>query len=136
MKIVLDTNVLISALVFPGSKPDKILDRVRQGEIELVLSPFILSEFARVLRDKFGFSKRETDDSVGAVSVIACLITPNEQISVIAAKEDDNRILECAVAAQADFLVTGDKQHLLPVGTYRGVQIVAPAQLLDLLEQR
>lgn len=136
MKIVLDTNVLISALVFPGGKPDKILDRVRQGEMELVLSPFILSEFGRVLRDKFGFSKREADDSIHAVRVMARLITPNEQISVIAAKEDDNRILECAVAAQADFLVTGDKQHLLPLGTYRGVQIVAPARLLDLLGHR
>lgn len=136
MKIVLDTNVLISALVFPDSKPDQILDCIRQGKIDLVLSPFILSEFGRVLQEKFGFAKRDADASVRAVRVMARVITPDERISVIRDKEDDNRILECAVAAQADFLVTGDKQHLLPLGTYRGVQIVAPAQFLDLLAHR
>jgi len=61
MRVVLDTDVLISALAFPGSKPDQLLSRIRRGEIDLFLSPLILSELARVLREKFHFSKKETD---------------------------------------------------------------------------
>jgi len=58
------------------------------------------------------------------------------RITVITAKDDDNRILACALAAQAEFLVTGDKAHLLPLASYRKTRIVTPAQLLDLLEPR
>jgi putative PIN family toxin of toxin-antitoxin system len=136
VRIVLDTNVLISALAFPGSKPDQVLRRVRRGEIELFISPFILAELDRVLREKFGFSKKETEARVRVVRSMAHLIHPTEQINVVTAKEDDNRILECALAAQAEFLVTGDKEHLLPLGSYRDTRIVAPAHFLDLLGPR
>ena len=132
MRIVLDTNVLISALAFPGSKPDQILYRIRRGETELFISPFILSELDRVLREKFRFTKKEADVQVNAIRAIAHLITPTERITVMTANDDDNRILECVAAAQAEFLVTGDKEHLLPLGSYRGTKIVTPAQFLDL----
>ncbi len=132
MRIVLDTNVLISALAFPGSKPDQILYRIRRGEIELFISPFILSELDRVLREKFRFTKKEADIRVNAIRAIAHVMTPTERITVVTANDDDNRILECVAAAQAEFLVTGDKEHLLPLGSYRGTTIVTPAQFLDL----
>jgi len=132
MRIVLDTNVLISALAFPGSKPDQILYRIRRGETELFISPFILSELDRVLREKFRFTKKEADVRVHAIRAIAHVITPTERITVVTANDDDNRILECIAAAQAEFLVTGDKEHLLPLGSYRGTKIVTPAQFLDL----
>jgi hypothetical protein len=136
MRIVLDTTVLISALAFPGSKPEQVLSRIRRGEIDLFISPFILSELDRVLREKFRFSKKEADARVRAIRTIAHLVQPTERITVITAKDDDNRILECALAAQAEFLVTGDKAHLLPLESYRKTRIVTPAQLLDLLEPR
>lgn len=94
MRVVLDTNVLISALAFPGSKPDQILYRIRRGEMAL---------------------------------------HPTERLTVVTANDDDNRILECALAARAEFLVTGDAQHLLPLGSYRDTKIVTPSQFLDLL---
>ena len=136
MRIVLDTNVLISALAFPGSKPDQILYRIRRGEMDLFISPFILSELDRVLQDKFRFGEKETNARVTAIRTIAHLVQPTERISVVSAKDDDNRILECALAAQAEFLVTGDKKHLLPLGSYRNTRIVTPAQLLDHLRPR
>lgn len=132
MRIVLDTNVLISALAFPGSKPDQILYRIRRGEIELFISPFILSELDRVLREKFRFTKKEADIRVNAIRAMAHVMTPTERITVVTANDDDNRILECVAAAQAEFLVTGDKEHLLPLGSYRSTTIVTPAQFLDL----
>ncbi len=134
MRVVLDTNVLISALVFPDSKPDKILAQARRHDIELFISLFILSELERVLREKFHFTKKESSAVVTAVRAFAHVITPLERIAVVTAKDDDNRILECAIAAQAAFLVTGDKRHLLPLRTYRGIKIVTPAEFLELYD--
>lgn len=136
MRIVLDTNVLISALAFPGSKPDQLLARVRRGEIDLFISPFILSELDGVLREKFRLAAKEADARVRAIRAIAHLVDPTERVTVVTAKDDDNRILECALAAEAEFLVTGDKAHLLPLGSYRHTRIVDPAQLLELLARK
>jgi uncharacterized protein len=109
MLVVLDTNVLISALAFPGSKPDRVLQRIRQGEVALFLSAFILAEFQRILRAKFRFTTRQTDERVAVIQRIATLVEPTERIALAVAKDDDNRILECAVAARADSLVTGTR---------------------------
>jgi predicted nucleic acid-binding protein len=63
---------------------------------------------------------------------MATLVEPTERITLVTAKDDDNRILECAVAARADYLVTGDKEHLLPLRSIGPTQIVAPAAFLAL----
>ena len=131
MRLVLDTNVLLSALALPGSKPDQILLRVRHGEIELFLSDFILAELERILRDKFRFNTRQTDGRVTAIRRMATLVVPKERIALAAAKDDDNRVLECAVAAHADYLVTGDTEHLLPLRSIGATQIVTPAAFLE-----
>jgi putative PIN family toxin of toxin-antitoxin system len=132
MRVVLDTNVLLSALAFPGSKPDQVLQRVRRGEVELFLSPFILAELERILRDKFRFTKRQTDERMNVIRRLATLVEPTDRIALVTAKDDDNRILECALAARADYLVTGDKEHLLPLRSLGTTQIVTPAALLAL----
>ena len=134
MRVVLDTNVWLWALAFPGSKPDQVLQRVRRGEAELFLSSFILGELEGILRAKFRYTKRETEDRVRAVRRMATLVEPGERIDLVTAKDDDNRILERAVAARADYLVTGDKQHLLPLRTIRGTSIVTPAGFLEKAE--
>ena len=133
MRVVLDTNVLISALAYPASKPDQILSRVRRGEIDLFISPFILSEFDRVLREKFRMSREEAQDRVNVIRSMAQLVEPAELIHVITAKDDDNRILECAAAAEADFLITGDKEHLLPLESFRNIKVINPSDFLNLL---
>jgi len=132
MRVVLDTNVLISALAFPGSKPDQVLQRIRQGEVALFISAFILAELERILRDKFRFTTRQTDERVAVIRRMATLVEPTERIALVVAKDDDNRILECAVAARADYLVTGDKEHLLPLRSIGATQIVTPAAFLEL----
>jgi len=131
MRVVLDTNVLLSALAFPGSKPDLVLQRVRRGEVALFLSSFILAELERILRDKFRFTTRQTDERVAVIRRMATLVEPTERIALVVAKDDDNRLLECAVAARADYLVTGDKEHLLPLRSIGATQIVTPAAFLE-----
>ena len=124
MRVVLDTNVLLSALAFPGSKPDQVLQRIRRGEVPLFLSAFILAELERILRDKFRFTTRQTDERVAVIRRMATLVDPTERITLVVAKDDDNRILECALAARADYLVTGDTEHLLPLRSIWATQTV------------
>jgi len=131
MRVVLDTNVLLSALVFPGSKPDEVLAFVRRGEVELFLSPFILAELERILFEKFRFTARQTADRVAAIRRMATIIEPTARVVLVVTKDDDNRILECALAVRVDYLVTGDKEHLLPLRSIDTTVIITPAAFLD-----
>jgi predicted nucleic acid-binding protein len=83
---------------------------------------------------KFKFGVRQAAERVAFIRSIATVIVPSESVSVVTAKQDDNRILECALAARADFLVTGDRAHLLPLGSFRGTRIVTPREMLELVE--
>ena len=65
---------------------------------------------------------------------MATLVEPGERIHLVEAMDADNRILECAVAARADYLVTGDRQHLLPLRSVGGIPIITPAAFIELLD--
>ncbi len=132
MKVVLDTNVLVSALHF-GGRPREVLDLARQGHFELVLSPFILQETERVLREKFRWEEKILDLTLSKLREVATVVDPRQRITLIKEKAADNRILECAVAAGADFLISGDTKHILPLKEYQGIKIVRPAEFLKFL---
>lgn len=130
-KVVCDTNILISALIFPGGSPDKVVSLARVGTINLYISPFILAEFERVLQEKFSYTERETKQRSERVASVAAFVDPSEKLSIIEKDEPDNRILECAVAAKADFIVSGDK-HLLSLKEFGTTRIVSASELLRL----
>lgn len=134
-RVVLDTNVYISALLF-GGPPEALLALARARVIELIVSPPILDEVTGVLRDKFAFTASQATEAIREVRSLAQSITPNVHLSVIQSDEPDNRILECAVAGQADYIGSGDTKHLLPLGTYEGIPILPPAQLLQVLQEQ
>jgi putative PIN family toxin of toxin-antitoxin system len=134
MRAVLDTNVLISALAFPGSKPDQILDRVRRHELQLIVSPFILEETRRILVRKLGLGQATAAALIRTLSNLAEMVHPAKRLHLVTAKDDDNRVLECAIAGEADFLVTGDRTHLLPLQSVGRARIVSPADFLSILE--
>jgi len=133
--VVCDTNIFISALRF-GGKPDKIIELARGGEIKLAVSAFILNEFERILREKFYYKKEETKVFRERIEKISFLVNPTTKISVIKEKDDDNRILECALEAKANYIVTGDTKHILPLKNFRGVKIVTASQFLEKLERK
>jgi putative PIN family toxin of toxin-antitoxin system len=133
MRVVLDTNVLISALAFPGSKPDQILERVRRGELQLILSPFILAETQRILVSKLGVAAGTATALIRSLTDLAEVVHPAKRVHLVKAKEDDNRILECAVVGEADVLVTEDKAHLLPLLSVGKTRILSPADFLPML---
>src|SRR3990172_6294046 len=134
-RVVLDSNVLISALHF-GGPPEELLLLANEGSIELFLSAFILDETARILKEKLEWNEPAVRDAITAMKDVATLVQPTVRLQVIPTDESDNRILECAVEAHADFLVTGDQHHLLPLKQYKGIQILTPRECLDALAKR
>jgi len=135
VRIVCDTNIFISALRFGGNL-DKIIELAREGDIELITSPFILHEFERVLIQKFHYKKEEAKSFRKSIEKICLQVNPITQVSVIKQKEDDNRILECALEAKADYIVTGDTKHILPLKNFQGIKIVRAAQFLEKFERK
>ena len=132
MRVVLDTNVIISALNFPGNER-LVLDLALRGRFELYLSLFILEEVAGVLVRKFGWDEERSARAIRALEHAATVIEPPQLAEVIEGGHADNRVLECAISASADYLITGDRRHLLPIGEHRGARIVnAPRFLSEL----
>lgn len=130
-RVVIDTNVIISGLNF-GGKPREILDLFRGGILEVCLSPFILQEVSGVLRTHFEWDEDMIKEVVDAIEEKSLLIKPKIKLTVIKEKEDDNRILECAVEGKAQFIISGDKRHILPLKNFRGIRIVNPDEFLKL----
>lgn len=133
MRVVLDTNVIISGLNFPGNER-LVLDLARRRRFDLYLSPFILGEVSRVLALKFGWEGGRVTQALSMLRDAATIIEPPQSLDVIDDNEADNRILECALASSADYLVTGDRRHLLPIGEYEGTAIVNAPRFLSRIE--
>lgn len=99
--------------------------------MELHASSFILGEVGRVLRDRLAWEEERAGRAVAQVQRVAGGIhQPPESVAVIEDDPTDNRILECALAADAEFVVTGDKKHLLPLDSFQDVSIVGLADFL------
>jgi putative PIN family toxin of toxin-antitoxin system len=129
-RITLDTNVLISSLIAAGGSADQVVQFVRDGEVEMVLSQFILDELTRVLMQKFELPPKSVQKAVQRFQRLATIVEPILTIDIIKEKENDNRILECAVTGKVDYLVTGDKRHILPLGSIQGIPIVSVSEFL------
>lgn len=133
LRVVADTNIYVSAL-HVGGVADELIARARARSVQLFISPAIADELERVLVRKFGWAPSRAQDAIDAIRVFAILVTPSERVTVIPREDPDNRILECALAAQAQIIVTGDRL-LQALGTFRGIAIITPRQFLDALDQ-
>ena len=128
LKLVLDTNVYISAILF-GGKPEEIRKLAAEGEIEIAISEAIISEIAEVLRRKFGMENWQISQIVDDVREVTSLVIPQWNIHVVE-DDSDNRVLECAVEGNVRYIVSGDRRHLLPLKDYKGIEIVSPDEFL------
>lgn len=135
MRIVLDTNVLVSALGWKGGNEYNIAQKCFRKELILVCSLEMLEELKTVsLRPKFGFSPEEIDEFILALIEVSEIVEPREQFKIITSDFSDNKFLDAAVAGKAKFIVSGDK-HLLDLRGFKGIKIVKPADFLALLKQ-
>ncbi len=136
MKIVVDTNVLISATFWYGDS-DLILNKAEKKDFVLILSKAIMEEYVRVLqykeiRDKIKNKNLEILRTVQKIASIATIVDPAQKLNVVEDDPDDNKVIECAVESGADFIVTQD-QHLLKLQAYGGIKILPPREFLVLI---
>jgi uncharacterized protein len=128
-KVTLDTNILVSALGWMGN-PNRILQKVIDGEIELYLSNEQFKELARVLDyPKFGFTEDQKSRFKALIPAIATLVEPSRKVELIKEDPSDNVILECAEVAQVDVIVSGDS-HLLSLGKFGKAKIMKASEFV------
>jgi len=131
VRVVFDTNIYVSAFAIPGGQAEDAYLGAIRGRFELFTSVPILTETATVLQNKFEWSEDKARTLVQAISHVATVVTGGTRLQVVR-DEPDNRILECGVKAQADFIITGDRQ-LLTLIQYERVKILRLSDFLRLL---
>ena len=130
MKVVLDTNVFVSGVFF-GGPPHKILEAWRDGKVQPLLSPAILEEYQRVMRElAVQFPEIKVEALIDFMIVHSEFILPPSLPPVIQADPSDDKFLECAVAGNPTCIVTGDK-HLLKLLKFRGISILRPREFVE-----
>jgi putative PIN family toxin of toxin-antitoxin system len=137
MRIVLDTNVLISAFLSRMGAPFQIMQLTRTSDMVLVMSRAVFQELERVihypyLRAHADYSDNQVERFLRGIEQASFWIPVNQTLAVVEADESDNRFIELAVSGKAQYIITGDKRHLLPLRRYQGIEIVSPTEFLAL----
>lgn len=141
LRLVLDTNVVVAGLLWKGPPRQLIEWAVQGGNLELYSSPVLLDELAHTLGyGKFSARIGAFGTSVGALvaqyAALVSLVVPASVPRVVAGDADDDHVIAAAAAARAELIVTGDRQHLLPIGTHQGIAIVTARELVDRIKAR
>ena len=135
MRVVLDTNVLISAVISTGVPHDVVVAGY-DGEFQLIVSEATVTEFRETLHkypDRFGLTDEEIRTEVETLQYFAEFVDPDEEITAVEDDPDDDKFLEAAVAGNTQYLVSGD-EHLLALDSFRGVEIITPRTFYEQLE--
>lgn len=133
IKVTLDTNVLISGTFWEG-EAYKIIQLVEQKKIQCYLSKEILAEYNKVLHSDEILEKVEEHhlkikSAIIKVVEICSIVEPKTKVMVVIDDPDDNKILECALEARVDYVVTYD-EHILKLKEFEGIQLISPKELL------
>ncbi len=132
MNIVFDTNVLISSTLWNNSVAQKLLFKMVSLDMKIFSSKEILEEYEKVLQRDFGYSIDEITRIFEKISPTISLVMPVEKVDVVKSDPDDNKIIECALSSNADYIITYDK-HLLEIVEFNGIKIIKPEALLNQL---
>ncbi|MFZ4728499.1 MAG: putative toxin-antitoxin system toxin component, PIN family [Pseudanabaena sp.] len=130
--VVFDTNILISALLSVGSKPDLCINLARNGEIESVTCTEILGEFHQKLIQKFHYPVVEPQGVIDEIVGFSRIVVIPNTLQVVEADPKDDMIVECGVVGKASHIITGDKKHLLPMRRYQNIDIVTATDFLTM----
>jgi len=130
-RVVLDTNVLVSGHLNPDGLERLVLNAALASRLRLCVSPAILEEYEEALRrPKFRIHPSHVDEALGMIRARANIVTPGFRLTVTL-DPDDNKFLECAQAARAGYLVTGNRRHF--PAQWKGVAVVNARTLIELL---
>jgi len=133
IKVVPDTNVIISSIFWRGA-PYKFMKRGFKREYIIILSPEILDEVIDKLRNKFNVPGNKIQKLISILIIFSFVIEPTRKINAVKDDPNDNRIIECAVYGNADYIVSGDR-HLLDLEKYKSIKIVTPRDMLEILKK-
>ncbi len=136
VKVVIDTNVLISAVISHDSAPAEVVRLAITGEIENYTSEEILTEVERILSSEKVLERISIEDKDRIMRIyrlISTKVSPRVKVNAIDRDPSDNKFLEAALEARADFIITGD-HHLLELREYRGVKILSPSEFLKMMK--
>jgi len=128
MKVVFDSNILLSALLFPGGRAEAAVGNIFDGIDDLVISRAIIEEVLSVLALKFSRDREELSRVAVLLGEMGEIVEPTFRLDVFR-DEPDNRILECAVEGKAEAIVTGDKA-MLDIGEYEGIRFITLSEYL------
>lgn len=131
-KIVPNTNVIISSIFWRG-KPYQLMRKGIEGKCTLVTSMPIVDEVVSKLRSKFHLPEDKIGALVDVLLTFLTLVEPRAELNAVKADPSDNKIIECAVGGNAEYIVSGDT-HLLEMFEYKGIKIVTPSQILGILK--
>lgn len=131
-RVVLDSNILISAYVF-GGKPEIILKLAISKKIQCITSPTLISEFLDVLRKKFKVTEPDILELQNEIEDLSEIVYPTQTLNIVK-DNDDNRVLEAAMEGNCEYIVTGDKD-LLTLKTYKGIKILTAEEFLKIIEK-
>ena len=132
LRIVVDTNVIISSLVF-GGRPKELVEKIIQRKFKAFISPVMLSELSDVLRKKFDFSEEKIRKLEEEMLDKFEVVYPTKEV-FIARDKSDNKILEAAIESKSKFIISGDKD-LLVLKNYLEIEILTPSGFLSLYEK-
>lgn len=133
IKIVIDTNIYISA-IFWGGNPRKVIDLARKRKIKILTSSEIEEEIMEKLMSKFGLDNNDASRILADFSTFTIPVYAVNQIQAVPDDPDDDKFIECAVSGKADYIVSGDK-HLLRLREYTGIKILKAVEFLSIISK-
>lgn len=128
---VFDTNILLSAIGWKGA-PYECLELARAGQVEGTTCVELLDELTEKLQSKLQFSTEQSIETLADLLTFLRVVAITGQLRAVPADPDDDKVLECATLAGATHVVTGDRRHLLPMGSFQGIRIITAAEFLKL----
>jgi len=134
VKVVYDTNIIISAIIAKG-RPYLLLQLAYNDKVDLFISPDLLKEYEEVIkRPKFKISKADISGTLSLIKTHSKMIIPKMKIGQMPQNQADNKVLEFALSAKADYLITGNKKHFT-FSEFKGTKILNPAEFIEVISK-
>lgn len=131
LKVVLDTNVVVSAMLTKQGLPALLLNLALRRKVRMFYSPDLMAEYEGVLkRRKFSFPSKDVEEILDQIRSTGLEVFPKQAVTLLTEDPTDNRLLEISQEAEADYLITGNKKHF-PLVTFQKTKIVSPREFLE-----
>lgn len=130
MRIVIDTNVLVSGIFWTGNEA-KVIEHCKKGKYINIASPYTLGEFEKVIsKERFALTREEIEDLIELVLSFSVILIPSQKVNIIKKDPNDNMFIDCALAGNAEYIISGDS-HLLDINRYKGIKILTAKKFLE-----